>query len=68
MSNPDFEMWRRGTVEKKIGLSRGTIYNMMTAGEFPRPFKLSGNTVAWRSDEVVAWMNSRERAEPAAAA
>jgi predicted DNA-binding transcriptional regulator AlpA len=34
-------LWRVDVVEDRTGLSRATIYRMATAGEFPRPVRLS---------------------------
>lgn len=34
-------MFRIPEVERRTGLSRATIYRMASAGEFPRPIRLS---------------------------
>jgi len=53
---------RRRAVEEITGLSRSTIYLMMSRGEFPRPVKLTTRAVAWPEREITEWLDSRERA------
>ncbi len=40
---------------------RATLRRRMNADGFPRPIVLSGNAIAWRSDEVFSWIESRPR-------
>jgi prophage regulatory protein len=44
-------------------LPRSTLYRKIAHDEFPRPVRLGKNSVAWRSDEVQNWINSREIAK-----
>jgi prophage regulatory protein len=46
-------------VQDLTGLGRTSIYAIK---DFPKPFKLTARGVAWRESEVVAWMESRQRA------
>ena len=41
--------------------SRASIYRLCAAGQFPVPLKL-GSKVAFRSEEIDAWIASRPRA------
>ncbi|MGB0733316.1 MAG: helix-turn-helix transcriptional regulator [Pontibacterium sp.] len=50
---------RRSEVERLTGLARSTIYARMEQGTFPRPVSLGGRSVAWRSDEINAWIEER---------
>jgi prophage regulatory protein len=43
-----------------VGLSTATIYRLMARGLFPRPIRLTENTVGWRASAVQAWIESRE--------
>jgi prophage regulatory protein len=52
---------RRKQVEIATGLARSTIYKLMADGKFPLPVKLTSKAVAWRSDEIAAWIESRIR-------
>ncbi|WP_405403620.1 helix-turn-helix transcriptional regulator [Paracoccus sp. Ld10] len=53
---------RRRAVEEITGLSRSTIYAMMSKGLFPRPVKLTGKAVGWPESDVSDWLNSRQHA------
>lgn len=52
---------RRRAVEEITGLSRSTIYAMMSQGLFPRPVKLTGKAVGWPESSIAAWLASREQ-------
>ncbi len=59
MSEPHL---RRPAIEALTGLSRSTIYEMMTRGEFPRPIRIGRRAVAWPESAVVAWLANRPAA------
>ena len=50
---------RRREVEEMTGLSRSTIYALMSRGEFPKPIKVSKRAVRWRLDVIEGWQESR---------
>ncbi len=50
--------YRMKDVLKFTGFSRQAIYNKMSKGEFPRPFKLGKNTNAWTEDDLMEWYES----------
>jgi len=41
------------------GLSRSTIYKLMSEGDFPAARKLTRRSVAWISADVAQWIDSR---------
>ena len=41
------------------GLSRSTVYEMMTRKQFPAQISLGGKTVAWLESEIESWMAGR---------
>lgn len=41
------------------GLSRSTIYDLISRSAFPAQVSLGGKNVAWMASEVSAWMNER---------
>jgi prophage regulatory protein len=47
---------RRPDVEKRCGLSRSTIYQLMTEGRFPRPVRLGKRAVGWRESDIAEWL------------
>lgn len=51
--------YRRTDVEVITGLSRSTIYLMMSRGEFPRPVKITGKAVAWPESVIRKWLAER---------
>lgn len=50
---------RLPAVKDRTGLSRSKIYELLDAGRFPRPVKLSGRLNAWPDDEVDGWIKAR---------
>ena len=59
----DRRILRRREVVKLIGLSRATLYRMISSGEFPRPVQISPRCTGWRADEVEEWVSSRPQAK-----
>ncbi len=53
---------RRPAVQTVTGLSRSSIYDLMSKGLFPRPIKLTGKAVGWTERAIMDWLDSRERA------
>ncbi|HEJ7990393.1 TPA: AlpA family transcriptional regulator [Serratia liquefaciens] len=41
------------------GLSRSTVYEMMSRKQFPVQVSLGGKNVAWLASEVEQWMDER---------
>lgn len=54
--------FRRRDVEIATGLSRSSIYLLMSRGEFPRPVKITGKAVAWPESVISAWLAARSKA------
>lgn len=46
-------------VKERTGLSRSTIYLMMKNGQFPKPIKIVGKSVAWVDRDVTDWQMKR---------
>ena len=51
----------RREVEELTGITRSTIYREMASGRFPLALRIGRRSVRWRSGEIVAWMEARER-------
>lgn len=45
------------------GMSKTCVYDAMKNSSFPRPVRLGTRSVAWRDDEIQAWVESRPRVE-----
>ena len=41
---------------RRTGVSRATIYRLMSRGEFPKGHSLSKGTVGWNEAEVQGWI------------
>ena len=52
----------RKEVERKVGLSRASIYRLMRQGDFPEPKRVGVSGVRWPESEVEAWIEARPRA------
>ena len=57
---------RMDEVKRRVGVGRTTILEMVAAGRFPRPIKLTTRAVGWSSAEVDAWIAERIAARDAA--
>jgi prophage regulatory protein len=51
---------RRDEVTQMVGLSRSTIYRLVQARSFPRPFKLGPQAVGWDVADVQAWIQEQK--------
>ena len=55
----DFRLLRRKEVENLTGFSTRALYDSMRSGTFPRPLRIGKRSVAWLSQEVENWIESR---------
>jgi prophage regulatory protein len=55
------KIWRLPDVLEQTGLSRSTIYEMISQGEFPRQINLGPRAVGWVSDDVLDWIDFKIR-------
>lgn len=56
---------RRPDVEKRSGLSRSTIYQLMTEDRFPRPVRLGKRAVGWRESDIAKWLGELSTSDAA---
>lgn len=59
--DPSDRFVRLRDVIERTGLSRSTIYRLVSLNEFPPKVTLGATTVAWLESEVQAWMDAREQ-------
>lgn len=50
---------RRPAVEKMVGLSRSTLYTMMSEGSFPKPIRIGRRAVGWPENSIRDWIAKR---------
>jgi len=58
---------RRPEVERRSGLARSTIYELVAQRRFPAPVRLGSRAVGWLADEVDQWLEARVAARDEAA-
>ena len=49
-------------VKHQVGYGRTAIYQKIKSGEFPAPISLGARAVAWTSDSIESWIESRIQA------
>lgn len=65
MSNKPYVILRIKDLCEKLKLSKPTIYNLMNKNSkyfdeaFPKPIKLTTNSVAWIEEHVDAWIERK---------
>lgn len=50
-------------VERKIGLKKSRIYELIADQKFPKAIKLTGSTNVWYEHVIDAWMDKQAPAE-----
>lgn len=45
-------------VTQFTSLSRATVYRRVKEGSFPKPIKIGDNRVAWRFEDLDAWLSA----------
>ena len=50
---------RLPAVKERTGLSRSTVYLMMSKNEFPLPISLGDRAVGWLEDDINIWLEQR---------
>lgn len=56
------QLLRRAEVERRTGLARSTVYELIRTGRFPAPIELTGRTRCWVASEVDSWIDERIKA------
>jgi prophage regulatory protein len=51
---------RMSRLVEMIGLSRSTIWKLLSEDQFPNPIRLGSRSIAWRIKDVEEWRQSRE--------
>lgn len=56
---PHDRFMRLPEVIHTTGLSRSTLYDLISRLQFPAQISLGGKNVAWLASEIESWMNDR---------
>jgi prophage regulatory protein len=59
------QIMRRKDLEKRLGISRSSIYLMMSEGRFPKTIKLGRRAVGWRADDIQTWLDELQEGQNA---
>jgi prophage regulatory protein len=57
--NQPLRVLRINQVISRVGLSRSTIYELVSQGRFPPPAKLGLRAVGWSSEAIDGWIAAR---------
>jgi prophage regulatory protein len=52
-------VWRLPEVLRQTGLSRSTIYELISRDEFPRQIQLGRRAVGWIAADVHGWIHAK---------
>lgn len=50
---------RLSEVRRRVPYGRASIYRLIAAGQFPRPYSLGARAVAWLESDIDAWIEAR---------
>jgi prophage regulatory protein len=53
------KLYRLPEVIERVGLSRSTIYEYISRGDFPAPIKIGKRAVAWNEASINQWLNKK---------
>ncbi|WP_241300842.1 helix-turn-helix transcriptional regulator [Burkholderia cenocepacia] len=56
---------RMKDLSEKVGLGQSTLYRMIAAGTFPKPFELVPGRTAWLEEDIDAWLAEKAGKKPA---
>ena len=59
MTEQPRRLLRLPEVKRQVGYGRTAIYQKVKSGEFPAPVSLGSRAVAWTSDSIERWIESR---------
>jgi prophage regulatory protein len=58
-TNTNKKVMNLNDVLATLGISKSTLYRLIGAGQFPKPFKLGERLNAWRVETIEAWLNAQ---------
>lgn len=65
MKNEPESLLRIGEVSQRVGLSRSSIYRLISEGRFPAGISLTQRARAWPASAVNSWIAKRIQGEAA---
>jgi prophage regulatory protein len=61
MNNDRPKIFSISELRTEVGLSQRTVWEMVSAGTFPRPIRIGPRRVGWLAKEIDAWLAERIR-------
>lgn len=58
-TNTNKKVMNLNDVLATLGFSKSTLYRLIGAGQFPKPFKLGLRINAWRVETIEAWLAAK---------
>jgi prophage regulatory protein len=55
----EIKLYRLRELSARIGLGRSAIYKAIQEGRFPKSVRIGSRAVAWRHQDIEAWLQSR---------
>ena len=55
----EIRLMRLSEVIRLTGLSRSTVYLLISRGQFPKPVRITERAVAWSSSVVQLWIETK---------
>jgi prophage regulatory protein len=62
-TKPQDRFLRLPEVRSTVGVCRTTLWNWISAGNFPAPHKLGTRSVGWLESDIQNWITSRTRGQ-----
>lgn len=59
MGEDAIKFLRMPEVLDRVGISRPTLYRMISAGKFPKPVRIGERSSGWINREIDAWVEGR---------
>jgi prophage regulatory protein len=55
----EIKLYRLRELSARIGLGRSAVYQAIKDGRFPKPVRVGARAVAWRHQDIEAWLAER---------
>jgi prophage regulatory protein len=55
----EIQFYRISHLQKKLGVSRSSLWSWVKQGSFPKPIKLGKNCTAWNASDINNWVEER---------
>jgi prophage regulatory protein len=56
----EIQFYRISHLQKRLGVSRSSLWSWVKQGLFPKPIKLGKNCTAWNSADIDNWISERK--------